>query len=405
MADVFISYVEEDGQAAEELARGMEAAGHSAWYYERDSIPGPPYLVQVSDAIERASAVVLLISRDSLSSNQVTIEVVRAHESGKPFVPVLIGITHAEFQQRQPTWRIALGASTSIRVPPQGAAAIVSRVVQGLRALGLQPGSVAAAPPPCETPQPAATARPAAPPPKRAAATPSGTPDLITNSIGMKLKLIPAGKFLMGSEKGEEDEKPVHKVTITKPFYTGICLVTQAEYERVMKANPSHFKGPNRPVETVSWNDAVEFCRRLSEMERRAYRLSTEAEWEYACRAGSTTEYCFGDDQAKLSEYAWYLGNSGLETHDVGQRKPNAWGLHDMHGNVWEWCEDVWHPNYGSAPSDGSAWLEGGNQRYRVLRGGSRSLPAAFCRSAARVRSDPTRVSCVYGCRVVLRDS
>ena len=385
MADVFISYVEEDGAAAAELAAALEDAGYSVWYYERDSIPGPPYLIQVNEAIEQARAVVLLISRDSLSSNQVTNEVVFAHESRRPFIPVLLGITHVEFQQRQPMWRLALGAATSIRVPPQGLAAIIPRVIQGLAALRIQPGKAEGPPP--------------VPPQPRQRAAP---PDIITNSIGMRLKLIPAGTSLMGSEKGDDDEKPVHEVTIARPFYMGIHPVTQAEYKRVMGANPSRFKGPNRPVETVSWHDAVAFCRKLSKMERRAYCLPSEAEWEYACRAGSTTEYCFGDDAARLGDYAWFKRNSGGQTHDVGQKKPNAWGLHDMHGNVWEWCEDMWH--LYSGPSDGSAWLEEGPQSDRVVRGGSWGADPRSCRSAERYCHSPRQVWDDFGFRVVLRD-
>ncbi|HUT32377.1 MAG TPA: SUMF1/EgtB/PvdO family nonheme iron enzyme [Planctomycetota bacterium] len=379
MADVFISYVEEDGPAAAELAAGTEAAGYSVWYYERDSIPGPSYFAQVNEAIEGARAVVLFISPDSLGSNQVYNEIVIAHESRKAFIPVLIGISHAEFQQRQPGWRVALGASTSIRVPPQGVAAIVPRVVQGLKALGLKPGG-------------------AAPPPERESQPPVASGEIITNSIGIRLRLIPAGRFLMGSNKGGNDEKPVHEVTIAKPFYIGVHPVTQAEYERVMKANPSHFKGPNRPVETVSWNDAVEFCRALSEIEHRAYRLPTEAEWEYACRAGSTAEYCFGDDEAMLGEYAWFDGNSGGQTHDVGQKKPNAWGLNDMHGNVWEWCSD-WHHLYeATTQSDPVGPASGG---YRVLRGGSWNDNPWFLRSAHRPRNTPDRRYYSFGFRLL----
>jgi len=166
-----------------------------------------------------------------------------------------------------------------------------------------------------------------------------GVPVEITNSIGMKLKLIPPGEFLMGSSKNE--------VRITDPFYLGMYEVTQAEYEKVMGKNPSwfpmrggdatHVSGEDtsrHPVENVSWNDAVEFCKRLSGEEGKTYRLPTEAEWEYACRAGTTTLYCSGDDAASLGEYAWYGDNSDGKTHPVGEKKPNAWGLHDMHGKL-----------------------------------------------------------------------
>jgi formylglycine-generating enzyme required for sulfatase activity len=205
----------------------------------------------------------------------------------------------------------------------------------------------------------------------------------ITNTIGMKLHLIRPGTFRMGSEspQARQDEQPAHQVTITKPFYIGVYEVTQAEYEAVMGTNPSNFKGARRPVETVSWNDAGEFCRKLSAKEGTTYRLPTEAEWEYACRAGSTTEYCFGDDESRLSEYAWYSANSGSQTHDVGQRKPNAWGLYDMHGNVWEWCED-WYAAYTAGSQVDPVGPS--SSRVRVIRGGSWNLNASYCRSAYR---------------------
>ena len=142
-----------------------------------------------------------------------------------------------------------------------------------------------------------------------------------------------------------KDEQRVHQVKITQPFYLGVYQVTQAEYQMVMGENPSHFHGETRPVERVSWAEAEAFCAKLSELEKTHYRLPTEAEWEYACRAGSKNEYCFGDDLRRLNYYAWHEGNSGAATHPVGTRKPNAWGFYDLHGNVWEWCSD-WRGDY-----------------------------------------------------------
>jgi formylglycine-generating enzyme required for sulfatase activity len=160
----------------------------------------------------------------------------------------------------------------------------------------------------------------------------------------MKFRQIPAGTFTMGDASGDDDETP-HEVTLTKPFKMGVHEVTQAQYEQLMGTNPSEFKGAENPVERVSWEDAVEFCRRLSELpaEKEAghvYRLPTEAEWEYACRAGTTTNFGFGDDDSEAGYYAWVFGNSDRKTHPVGNKLPNAWGLYDMHGNVREWCKD-----------------------------------------------------------------
>jgi formylglycine-generating enzyme required for sulfatase activity len=221
----------------------------------------------------------------------------------------------------------------------------------------------------------------------------------------MELILIPPGTFDMGSDKGDADEKPVHKVTIKKAFYIGKYEVTQEQWQAVMGANPSQFNDPKKPVEKVSWNACRDFAAKLSEKTGRKFALPSEAEWEYACRAGSTTEFCYGDGEAGLGEYAWYSGNAGQTTHLVGQKKPNKFGLFDMHGNVWEWCEDVFHGAYEGAPTDGSAWVEGGNQGFRVLRGGSWNRVPTRCRSASRFWYFPTFVYYFYyGCRVVLRD-
>ena len=229
----------------------------------------------------------------------------------------------------------------------------------------------------------------------------------LTNSIGMKLVLIRPGSFDMGSENGQDDEKPVHKVTITRPFYMGTTEVTQGQWQAVMGTNPSEFKGGDRPVEKVSWNDCQDFCRRLNEAEEKAgklpkgmlYRLPTEAEWECACRAGSTTRFCFGDSDADLPHYAWFGTNSGKTTHPVAQKKPNAWGLHDMHGNVWEWCWD-W---YGTYPAGEQKDPSGpANGEYRVLRGGSWNYAPSLLRSAYRGWGAPDGRYGGGGFRVVL---
>jgi formylglycine-generating enzyme required for sulfatase activity len=244
------------------------------------------------------------------------------------------------------------------------------------------------------------------------------SPKTITNSVGMKLVLIPKGTFMMGSpieEEGADDDEEQHQVTISKDYYLGVTEVTQGQYEKVMGTNPSHFQkrvirksdSSMYPVESVSWKDAVEFCKKLSELPEekkagRVYRLPTEAEWEYACRAGSKTAYSFGADSRSLGDYAWFGGNSGQQTHPVGEKKANAWGLYDMHGNVWEWCSD-WYGVYpkGSV-SDPSGPSEGSG---RVLRGGSWYLGAADCRSAFRIRRGPSLRLNDGGFRVALSSS
>ena len=220
-----------------------------------------------------------------------------------------------------------------------------------------------------------------------------------TDSVTMHLVEIPPGSFCMGSTDGSADEKPVHQVTINYSFYLGKYEVTQAQWQAVMGSNPSTFKDcANCPVEQVSWDDAQNFINKLNEgNDGFRYRLPTEAEWEYACRAGTT-----GDYAGNLSEMAWYSDNSGNETHLFGGKRPNDWGLADMHGNVWEWCQDWYHETYYGAPTDGSAWLSGGEQKYRVLRGGSWLSNAAQLRSAFRYAvGTPDNRSFNFGFRLV----
>ena len=168
----------------------------------------------------------------------------------------------------------------------------------------------------------------------------------------MTLILIPSGEFTMGSpvsEKDHRDDEKQHRVRITKPFYLGETTVTQNQYERLWGSNPSHFKGDGQlPVEQVSWEEAVEFCKKLSAKEGKQYQLPTEAQWEYACRAGSAARSYFGED-ASVADHAWYAENSSDKTHPVKQKKPNAFGLYDMYGNVYQWCSD-YHAEYESAP-------------------------------------------------------
>ena len=224
------------------------------------------------------------------------------------------------------------------------------------------------------------------------------------NGVTMKLVRIPAGTFVMGSPMTESDrdgdEGPQRRVTLTSPFYIGATEVTQDQYAAVMGENPSHFPGPQNPVEQVNWEDAVAFCKALSQKIGKKGRLPTEAEWEYACRAGSSTRFYFSDEDKTLSEYAWYGRNSGDVTHPVGQKRPNAWGLFDMHGNVWEWCGDWFASGYANAKTIDPQKLGAGESR--VLRGGSWNSLVKRCRSANRNRNAPKCRNYYCGFRVVL---
>lgn len=202
----------------------------------------------------------------------------------------------------------------------------------------------------------------------------------LPNQVALEVVNLPAGEFLIGCPDSDPDaqnhQKPSHQVKVNS-FAIGKYPVTQAQYEAVMGINPSYFKNNlQNPVEQVSYDDAIAFCQKLSQLTGKNYRLPTEAEWEYACRAGTTTDYYFGDDDNQLGNYAWYAKNSGGKTHPVGQKKPNGWGLYDMSGNVWEWCED-----------DSTAWIDNDNrsQPRKCLRGSSWGSNPCDCRSAFRI--------------------
>jgi len=231
-----------------------------------------------------------------------------------------------------------------------------------------------------------------------------------TNSIGMKFAWIPAGTFLMGSppdEWGREDkEPPPHKVTLTKGFYLGIHPVTQACWRKIMQHNPSHFLGDDLPVESVSWHDCQEFITKLNAQDKQAYRLPTEAEWEFACRAGTMTPFSFGDtistNDGNFDGTFPYGGIPPQEscrgsTTPVGSFQPNGWGLYDMHGNVWEWCADL----YGKFSLDDAVDPQGPKRgQTRVLRGGSYFAPASHVRSATRGKWEPIHRDDNVGFRV-----
>ncbi len=234
------------------------------------------------------------------------------------------------------------------------------------------------------------------------------TPNGSTNGSikhGIEFVLIPAGEFDMGSPQKEagrdNDEGPVHHVKIATAFYMSKYEITQEQWRNIMGNDPSYFKGDDLPVEQVSWNEAQEFISRLNEKEGvDKFRLPSEAEWEYAARAGTSTRYYFGDDASKLGDYEWFVENSELKTHDVGQKKPNPWGLYDMQGSIWEWVQDMYHDSYNGAPTDGSAWE--GNGSHRVTRGGSFDYAAVHLRVANRNDRDPGYRHINTGFRLVM---
>ncbi len=228
-------------------------------------------------------------------------------------------------------------------------------------------------------------------------------PEAITTKSGIEMVRIPAGWFEMGSRNGQPDESPVHEVYVDA-FWMDRTEITQSQYAKFVLGNPSHFKGPERPMEMVSWADAALFCNKRSaaeglepcydeetaacNFEASGYRLPTEAEWEYACRAGNKGDYHFGSDPQRLSDCAWFADNAGKTTQSVRLKKPNAWGLHDMHGNVAEWCNDVYDKGYYTKSPKRNPRGPAEGDKY-VLRGGAWNSSAKACRSAYRVGEDP----------------
>ncbi len=246
-----------------------------------------------------------------------------------------------------------------------------------------------------------------------------GLPPAVANHCGMSFVLVPAGIFSMGSPEDEEgrwDNEPQHEVEVSRSVYMAKTEVTQSQYLTVMGANPSGFKGDDRPVESVSWLQALEFCNRLSELEMLepayaidgrdvtfhglqspGYRLPSEAEWELACRAGADSSR-----YDALEAVAWHRENADLRTHDVAQKRPNAWGLYDMLGNVWEWCFDVYEDQPADAVNDPLRWDEhASHMGLRVVRGGGWNYTARACRAAKRAQSTYLQGSYIQGFRPV----
>lgn len=315
---VFLCHSSGDKPAVRTLYQRLCADGVEPWLDEEELLPGQQWEQEIPQAVRAADAILVCLSRSSITKEgyvqkemMYALDAAKEKPEGTIFL-IPLRLEDCEIPDRLKDWHV--GSLFEER----GYEKLLRALRVRASALGLT--SLASS----------------APSQQSAAAKLS---PFIRDSIGMELVLIPAGEFRMGAEDGEGDKKPVHPVRISQPFYLGKYPVTQAQWGAVMGKNPSRFTGdPSRPVENVSWHDVQEFLRRLSEKEGgKSYRLPTEAEWEYAARAGAATSYCFGDESSQLGEYAWYRENSGDRTHPVGQLKPNAWGLYDVHGNVWEW--------------------------------------------------------------------
>jgi formylglycine-generating enzyme required for sulfatase activity len=380
MSDIFLSYASADLPRVGILIRALERHGWSVWWDQ--TIPlGRTFDQVIEEALDATRCVIVVWSQHSVNSDWVKTEAAEGARR-RILVPVLLDEVRIPLEFRR------MQAARLLDWHDTGPHPEFDKVMQAITAL-LGPPPQQAAP----APESVAPITPLPQPPPSV----SDHPSHLVNSLGMTFVRIPAGEFRMGSTDGDNDERPVHTVRISQPFYLGVHTVTQGQWEAVMGNNPSRFRGdrftgdPNRPVETVSWEDVQTFISRLNAREGHTqYRLPTEAEWEYAARAGSTTAYCFGDDnrwfRRRLGEYAWYSANAGGQTHPVGTRQPNAWGLYDMYGNVWEWMQD-WYGEYAAGPVTDPQGPAAGSGR--VIRGGSWGTGARICRSASRYNDAP----------------
>jgi formylglycine-generating enzyme len=346
MADIFISYAKEDREQAAAVTKALGSLGWQV-FWDRDIPLGKTWDEVIEKAIEAAGCMLVLWSRNSVASEWVRAEAEEGLQR-KILIPVLIE-----------------EAKIPLRFRPLQAASLVDwredPSYLGFKQLVQAIAQMIGAPPPREKQE----------------ATKSEV-DVIAEPP----------KTVLPKPKPTEAAKV--EVTIAKPDYLQTTEVSQGQWKKVMGDKDSPWRrkacGDDCPVESVSWEDAQRFIEKLNQLEKtKGYHLPSEAEWEYACRAGTTTEYSFGADSKMLGEFAWYSEYSEMKTHPVGKKRPNAWGLYDMAGNVWEWVEDDWHGNYKGAPGDGSAWIDNPRGAVRVARGGSWDNTAAGCRSAGRI--------------------
>ena len=378
--DMFICYAREDLPTAKRLHDELARAGIAAWLDKKRLIGGQNWKIEVKKAMQRSRCILALLSSHSVSkSGYVQKELREALEMLEHLPPDRILIIPVRLDECEPAHEQLrdLQWIDLFESYDEG----LAQIVQAFRFSAETGGET----PPLQ----------------------NVTIDL-SGGVTLDLVAIQGGMFWMGSPEGvgEKNEHPRHQVTLA-PFLMGKYPVTQAQWQAVMGNNPSRFKGADRPVENVSWNGCQEFMQKLNatvETHGRAslqFRLPTEAEWEYACRAGSETIWHFGDDPAQLGTYAWFSENSGSETHPVGQKSPNAWGLCDMHGNVLEWCQDWFAETYyANSPQENPQGPSSG--QYRLLRGGSWYSHATDCRSASRLY-DPGNRNNNVGVRVLAR--
>ncbi len=406
MADIFISYSKKHAALTESLARDLEAAGYTTWW-DTSLLPGDEFPDEIKRQLDAAKAVIVIWTVSSVNSQWVRAEATRAHAKGK-----LIALHQARLDFQEIPLPFNTLHSELVSERAKIFAALARRGIAPSNKK-LEPAKERPAAPPVEPP-PARKVEPQKPKPGLISrwlgsqAEPEGASRAsVKGKLGLKpgesfrdfdagpeMVVVPAGEFWMGSKdgKGRDDEHPRHKATISQAFAVGKYPVTFGEWDAAVAAGKVSYKPGDegwgrgrRPVINVSWDDAKAYIKWLSGKTGKPYRLLSEAEWEYACRAGSETAYSFGDNESDLGRHAWCSSNAGGKTHPVGEKAANGFGLYDMHGNVWEWCEDCWNGNYHNAPADGSTWTTGDSGR-RVVRGGSWLNLPRLVRAAARDR-------------------
>ena len=383
MSDIFLSYAHEDLERARQLAQALARQGWDV-FWDRTIPAGKNWRSYLEEKLEQSKCVVVAWSKVSVMSNWV-IEEADSGLERNTLVPVLLETVrlplgfrqvHAEDlsawdgTQEFPSFQKLLRDIEGVIGPMRSKKKAATEDVPQKQAA--KPSSQAPENQQRQTKEPGTVFR----------------DKLSDGSQGPEMVIVPAGNFKMGDIQGKDGdaEKPVHSVSIPKPFAMGRYQITFEEYDRFASAtsrplpNDRGWGRGRQPVINVSWEDAVEYSKWLSEQTGKLYRLATEAEWEYAARSGGRDETWAGTShEQELGYYAWYDATSGGKTQPVGAKKPNGIGLYDMSGNVWEWVEDCWHENYNGAPTDGSAWLQNGDydRHRRVIRGGSwRSVPA-----------------------------
>jgi formylglycine-generating enzyme required for sulfatase activity len=388
MSDIFICYSSRDRDVADRVLGRLRAEGWSVWM-DTHMLTGARWRKEIKQQLAAARCVVALWSAAAEESDYVIDEAEDARKRDI-LIPALIESMELPYGFRQVQATSLVGWND--QVEHAGMQGLLAALRVRLNGRNAQAAGGAAPPEPVQA--------------RTLALGPTFRDTLKIGGEGPLMRVIPAGRFLMGSPPDEPErranESPQHEVRLAEPFAVGAYEVTFDDYDRCCDSTKRERPADNgwgrgnRPVINVSWNDAQAYCAWLSKETGRTYRLPTEAEWEYACRAGTDTPFHFGAritaDQANFDGNYTYNGSAKGEyrgkTVPVGSFPPNAFGLHDMHGNVWEWCQDAWHGSYDGAPQDGSAWHGGGGVA-RVVRGGSWNFNARLCRAAYRDDFDP----------------